>query len=184
MSHDIVDAGLVAGTWNIDPVHSEVGFTVRHLMSKVRGRFQTFSGTVTTGETLLESAVQATIEVSSINTNNAQRDGHLQSADFFDPESGQQLTFVSSGIREGDDGYVIDGDLTINGTTKSVELAAEFLGVAADPRGETRLGAEATVSISRKDYKVDFNIPLDGGKLLIGDKVDITLNIEAVLAQA
>ncbi len=184
MSHDIVDTGLIAGTWQIDPAHSEVGFSVRHLMSKVRGTFQSFTGTVTTGTSLVESAVQASIEVSSVNTNNAQRDGHLRSADFFDPEAGQQLVFASTGIREGDDGYVIAGDLTINGVTRPVELATEFLGVAVDAYGLTRIGAEATVAISRKDYKVDFNVPLEGDKLLIGDKVDITLTIEAVLDQA
>jgi len=119
---------------------------------------------------------------SSISTNNAQRDGHLKSADFFDPTNGGSLAFVSNAIREGADGYVISGDLTINGITKPVDLAAEFLGVAVDAYGATRLGAEAHTSIDRKDFNVTFNVPLDGGKLLIGDKVDITLAIEAVKA--
>lgn len=175
--------GLVAGTWTIDPSHSEVGFRVRHLMSKVRGRFTDFAGTITTTSTdPVDSSVEVTIRSSSIDTGNEQRDAHLKSADFFDPAKGGTLAFGSTRISESADGYVISGDLTINGITKPVDLAAEFLGVDVDAYGSTRLGAEATTSIDRKDFDVTFNIPLDGGKLLIGDKVDITLAIEAVQA--
>lgn len=181
MTQDLAGTGLVAGTWTIDPAHSTVGFTVRHLMSKVRGTFTAFSGEITTTDDPLQSAVNVTITSASINTNNAQRDGHLQSADFFDPDKGQELAFVSTGVRESGDTHVIDGELTINGHTHPVELATEFLGVDTDAYGNTRLGAEATTSISRKDYGVDFNIPLEGGKLLIGDKIDINLEIEAIL---
>lgn len=181
MTSEVTDTiQTVAGTWTIDPAHSEVSFTVRHLMSKVRGSFTDFTGTITTGEDPLDSSVSVTILSSSITTNNAQRDGHLRSADFFDPNNGGELRFVSTTITPAEDGYVISGDLTVNGITKPVQLAAEFLGVATDAFGATRLGAEATTSISRKDFNVDFNIPLEGGKLLIGDKIDITLAIEAV----
>jgi len=172
--------GLVTGTWTIDPAHSEVGFTVRHLMSKVRGRFAEFTGRITTGEQMSDAAVTVSIATASITTGNEQRDAHLRSADFFNPETGGELTFVSTGIQESDEGYVITGDLSVNGITRPADLAAEFLGVATDAYGAIRLGAEATTSISRKDYGVDFNIPLEGGKLLIGDKIDITLSIEAV----
>jgi polyisoprenoid-binding protein YceI len=183
MTQQIETTGLVTGTWSIDPSHSEVGFSVRHLMSKVKGTFADFSGTITTASANpVDSSVEVTIVSSSISTNNAQRDGHLKSADFFDPTNGGSLAFVSNAIREGADGYVISGDLTINGITKPVDLAAEFLGVAVDAYGATRLGAEAHTSIDRKDFNVTFNVPLDGGKLLIGDKVDITLAIEAVKA--
>ncbi|WP_375431506.1 YceI family protein [uncultured Friedmanniella sp.] len=182
MTQETVASGLKAGTWTIDPAHSNVGFTVRHLMSKVRGTFTDFSGQITTTEDLLGSSVSVTITSSSINTNNAQRDGHLQSADFFDPEAGQELVFTSTGVRESGDGHIIDGTLTINGHTHPVELATEFLGVDTDAYGNTRLGAEATTSISRKDYGVDFNVPLEGGKLLIGDKIAINLEIEAILS--
>jgi polyisoprenoid-binding protein YceI len=183
MTQQIETTGLVTGTWSIDPSHSEVGFSVRHLMSKVKGTFADFSGTITTTSAdPVDSSVEVTIVSSSISTNNAQRDGHLKSADFFDPSHGGTLAFVSRSIREGGDGYVIAGDLTINGITKPVELAAEFLGVAVDAYGATRLGAEAHTSIDRKDFNVTFNVPLDGGKLLIGDKVDISLAIEAVKA--
>lgn len=183
MTQQIETTGLVAGTWTIDASHSEVGFSVRHLMSKVKGRFTEFEGAITTGsENPLDSSVEVTITSSSITTGNDQRDGHLKSADFFDPTNGGSLAFASTGISQTADGYVISGDLTINGITKPVDLAAEFLGVAVDAYGATRLGAEATTSIDRKDFNVTFNVPLDGGKLLIGDKVDITLAIEAVQA--
>jgi polyisoprenoid-binding protein YceI len=174
---------LVAGTWTIDPSHSEVTFTVRHLMSKVRGSFAEFTGEVTTtSANPADSSVAVTIASASITTHNEQRDAHLRSADFFDPKTGGTLAFVSKNVTATDDGYVISGDLTINGITKPVDLAAEFLGLGTDPWGNTRLGAEASTSISRKAFGVDFNIPLEGGKLLIGDKVDIHLAIEAVLS--
>lgn len=182
MTAELVGTGLVAGTWTVDPSHSTVGFTVRHLMSKVRGTFADFSGTIVTTGDPTASTVEVAITSASVTTNNAQRDGHLRSTDFFDAEAGQQLVFVSTGVTEGPDGHVIAGDLTINGRTRPVELAAEFLGVAVDAYGVTRLGAEATTSISRKEFGVDFNVPLEGGKLLIGDKIDISLEIEAVLA--
>ncbi len=173
---------LVAGTWTLDTAHSEVGFTVRHLMSKVRGSFTDFSGEIITTGNPLESKVSVTIKSASITTNNAQRDAHLQSADFFDPAKGAELTFVSTSVSATEAGYVITGDLTINGITKSVDLASEFLGVGANAYGGTLLGAEAKTSINRKDFNVTFNIPLDGGNFVIGDKIDITLTIEAAKA--
>ena len=182
MTQALIGSGLKAGTWSIDPTHSTVGFSVRHLMSKVRGSFTEFSGQILTTEDGAASQVEVRIASASITTNNEQRDAHLRSTDFFDAEAGQELVFTSTGVRETADGHVISGDLTINGTTRPVELAAEFLGVEVDAYGATRLGAEATTSISRKEFGVDFNVPLDGGKLLIGDKIDITLEIEAVLS--
>ena len=177
-----VELDLGVGRWTIDPVHSEVGFSVRHLMSKVRGQFTAFSGVITTSGQPELSAVEVSIESGSITTHNEQRDGHLRSADFFDPNSGGELRFVSTGITASAEGYLIHGDLTINGITRPVDLAADFLGVDVDAYGQTRLGAEASTSIDRRDFNVTFNIPLDGGKLLIGDKIDITLNVEAVRA--
>ncbi|MCW2802280.1 MAG: hypothetical protein JWN06_497 [Propionibacteriaceae bacterium] len=182
MTQELEATGLVAGTWTIDPVHSEISFTVRHLMSKVRGSFADFAGEIITTENPLESSINVTIKSASISTNNEQRDAHLRSADFFHPENGGELTFASTGISESGDGYVIAGDLTINGVTRPVELAAEFLGVATDAYGSLRVGAEATTEISRKDFNVDFNVPLEGGKLLIGDKISISLAVEAVQA--
>lgn len=168
---------IVAGTWTVDPSHSEVGFTVRHLMSKVRGSFDKFEGTITTGTTLAETKAEATIDLNSVNTRDEQRDGHLRSADFFDVEKSGPMTFTSTSF----DGEKASGELTIKGVTRTVELDVEFLGIDKDPWGGTRIGFEATTEINRKDFGVDFNVPLDGGKLLVGDKVSISLAIEAVL---
>jgi len=171
---------VIAGIWTIDPSHSEVGFTVRHLMSKVRGQFEKFEGKITTGATLAETKAEATIDLNSINTRDEQRDGHLRSADFFDTENSGPMTFSSLSF----DGTTAKGTLTIKGVSNEVELDVEFLGIDNDPWGNQRIGFEASTEILRKDFGVDFNIPLDGGKLLIGDKVSITLSIQAVLEQA
>jgi polyisoprenoid-binding protein YceI len=168
---------LIAGTWTIDPSHSEVGFTVRHLMSKVRGQFEKFEGTLTTGSDVAETKASATIDLNSINTRDEQRDGHLRSADFFDVENTGPMTFDSLSF----DGETATGNLTIKGVSKPVELDVDFLGVETDPWGGQRIGFEATTEINRKDFGIDFNIPLDGGKFLVGDKVQINLEIQAVL---
>ena len=171
---------IVAGTWTIDASHSEVGFTVRHLMSKVRGQFTKFEGSLTTGTSLEDTRATATIDLNSIDTRDETRDGHLRSGDFFDVENHGAMRFVTTSFS----GSTAVGDLTIKGITRSVELDVEFLVAGQDPWGGSRLGFEATTEISRKDFGVDFNIPLDGGKVLIGDKVSIHLAVEAVLDQA
>jgi polyisoprenoid-binding protein YceI len=173
----VTDTSIVAGTWTIDPSHSEVGFTVRHLMSKVRGQFEKFEGTLTTGATLADTSAEATIDLNSVNTRDAQRDGHLRSADFFDVANHGAMTFRSTSFN----GTTATGELTIKGVTRSVELDVEFLGTDVDPYGNQKIGFEATTEISRKDFGVDFNVPLDGGKLLVGDKVSIVLSIQAAL---
>jgi len=173
---------IPAGTWTIDPSHSEVGFQVRHLMvSKVKGTFDVFSGTITIGEDPLDSSVTAEVDLSSINTRDAQRDGHLKSADFFEVETYPTLTFQSTGVTPSSGGFTVTGDLTIKGVTKSVDLALEFNGVSADPWGGTRSGFSASTEISRKDYGIDFQIPLDGGGAVVGDKITVVLEVEAVL---
>jgi polyisoprenoid-binding protein YceI len=171
---------IVPGTWTIDPSHSEVGFTVRHLMSKVRGQFTKFEGSLTTGSSLEDTRATATIDLNSIETRDEQRDAHLRSADFFDVENHGGMTFTTTSF----DGTTAEGELTIKGVTRPVTLDVEFLGTGNDPWGGSRLGFEATAEISRKDFGVDFNVPLDGGKLLIGDKVSIHLAVEAVLVRA
>ena len=173
------DTDIVAGTWVIDPSHSEVGFTVRHLMSKVRGQFEKFEGQLTTGATLDETRATATIDLNSVNTRDEQRDAHLRSGDFFDVEKSGQMTFTTTSF----DGATASGDLTIKGITKPVELEVEYLGLGQDPWGGQRLGFEATAVISRKDWGVDFNVPLEGGRVLVGDKVTIHLAVEAVRNQ-
>lgn len=177
-------AQITAGTWNFDPTHTEVGFTVRHLMSKVRGKFEKFEASITTAPDITQSTTAATIDLSSINTGTPDRDAHLRSADFFSVESHPTMTFVSTGVvQKSDTEFVVTGDLTIKDVTKPVELAVEFLGEGGDPWGGTRVGVEATTTISRKAFGIDFNIPVQGDKVMIGDKINVVIAGEAVLAQ-
>jgi polyisoprenoid-binding protein YceI len=177
--------GYVAGTWDIDASHSDVSFTVRHMMvSKVRGRFGTFSGEIVTGENLTDSTVTATIDASSIDTNNEQRDGHIRSADFFDVENHPQWTFRSTALRVDGEDLALDGELTIKGVTKPVTLALEVNGFGPDAWGGTRTGFSASTTIDRNDFGVDIKMPLDGGGVVVSDKVQINLEIEGVLRQA
>ncbi len=170
---------LTAGTWAIEPMHSECGFTVRHPgMSKVRGRFNTFSGSATINDDLTAASVEAIIDLSSVDTNNPDRDGHLTSGDFFNAETHPQMTFVSTSATE--DKLV--GELTINGTTKTVELDVDYHGVAIDNFGMTRAGFSATGTIRRGDFGINFNAPLGMDGMLISDKVAIELEIQLVPA--
>jgi polyisoprenoid-binding protein YceI len=177
--------GYIAGTWDIDTSHSDVSFTVRHMMvSKVRGRFGAFSGEIVTSEDLSGSSVTATIDASSIDTNNEQRDGHIRSADFFDVENHPQWTFRSTALRADGDDFALDGELTIKGVTRLATLALEINGFGPDAWGGTRAGFSATTTIDRNDFGVDIKMPLDGGGVVVSDKVQISLEIEAVLRQA
>lgn len=174
--------GYLAGTWDVDPVHSDVSFTVRHMMvSKVRGRFASFSGEIVTGEDVTDSSVAASIDPASVDTGNAQRDADLRSADFFDVENHPLWTFRSTGVRVDGDGLVVDGELTIKGVARSVPLALEVNGIGPDVSGGTRAGFSATTTIDRSDFGVDIKLPLDGGGVVVGDKVQVSLEIEAVL---
>jgi polyisoprenoid-binding protein YceI len=182
MSTTLESTGLKAGTWVIDPVHSQVGFVVRHLMvSKVKGSFEKFDGTITIAEDPLQSAVTATIDLDSITTANADRDQHLRSADFFEVETYPAMTYRSTAVRPRGSDYTVEGELTLHGVTRPVELVLEFNGVSPDPWGGTRAGFSAETEISRKDFGIDFNMPLDGGGVVVGDKVKIQLEIEATL---
>lgn len=172
----------LAGTWRIDGVHSDVSFSVRHMMvSKVKGRFGSFEGTIVTGATPLDSSLTATVDLVSIDTNNADRDNHIRSADFFDTDANQTLSYRSTGVRPDGNDYVVDGELTLKGVTKPVALHLEVNGFGPDAYGGTRAGFSATTTISRSDFGVDINLPMDGGGVVIGDKVQISLEIEAVL---
>jgi polyisoprenoid-binding protein YceI len=174
--------GYVAGTWDIDTVHSEVGFTVRHMMvSKVRGRFTAYSGQIVTGKNPLESSVTADIDLASIQTGAEQRDQHIRSADFFDVEKYPTMTYRSTGVRADGGDYVVDGDLTLKGVTKQVPLKLELNGFGPDPYGGTRAGFSATGEISRSEFGVDFNAAMETGGVVVTDKVTISLEIEAVL---
>jgi polyisoprenoid-binding protein YceI len=171
-----------AGTWTIDPTHTEIGFTVRHLMSKVRGKFDTFEGTVVTADDVTASTVEVSVDLSSINTGTADRDAHLRSADFFEVDTYPSMTFKSTGVKqESDEEFVLTGDLTIKGVTKPIELEVEFLGEGGDPWGGTRVGIEAKGEMSRKEFGIDFNVPVSGDKVMIGDKIKLNIVAEAVL---
>lgn len=173
--------GLTAGTWVIDPTHTEIGFSVRHLMSKVRGKFEQFEGHLVVAENPAESQATATVQLSSITTSNGQRDDHLRSSDFFDVETSPVMTFTTNAVSVDADTITATGDLTVKGVTKPVQLDVDYLGTGGDPWGGTRVGLEATTTISRREFGIDFNIPLEGDKVMIGDKITVTLNVEAVL---
>jgi polyisoprenoid-binding protein YceI len=175
--------GYVVGNWTVDPVHSEIGFSVRHLMvSKVRGRFTRVEGSITTAENPLDSVVNVVIDLASITTHNEQRDAHLRSADFFNVDADPKMTFRSTGVRRtGESTFVVDGDLTIRGVTRPVSLDVEVNGFGPDPYGGTRAGFSATGEIDRHDFGVSWNAAIEGGGVVVGDKVRILLEIEAVL---
>jgi len=175
--------GYVAGTWTIDPVHSEVGFSVRHMMvSKVRGRFTNFSGEIVTGADPFTSSATAEIDLKSITTGQDQRDEHLRSADFFEVEKYPTMTYRSTGARFEDGNYILDGELTLKGVTKSVPLVLEFNGFGPDPYGGTRAGFTASGEINRRDFNVSFSTPMQNGGAVVADKITLHLEIEAVLA--
>lgn len=172
---------LTAGTWAIDTVHSTVGFSVRHLMvSKVRGTFNDFTGAITVAEDGT-AAVTAEIQVASIDTKNADRDAHIKSADFFDAEQYPTATFTSTAVRAKGDDYVVEGEFTLHGVTRPVELALEFNGVNPGMGNGPVAGFEATTVLNRKDFGITIDMPLEGGGAVVGDKITITLEIEAGL---
>ena len=178
-------SALTPGTWTIDPAHSTVGFVARHLMiTKVRGRFTDFSGSIEVGENPLQSHVVATVNLASVDTGDAGRDAHLRNADFFDLEGGGSptMTFVSTGIKDDDGDYVLFGDLTINGVSRQVEFDLEFDGVNVDPWNNTKAGFAASTEINRKDFGLEWNVALETGGVLVGDKVKVQLDIQAAKA--
>ena len=169
------------GTWIIDPFHTTIGFWVRHAMvAKVRGNFDTYSGSFTIdGDNLSASRAELTIESASINTNSADRDAHLTSADFLDAESFPTITFVSTAVAAKGDEILVTGDLTIHGVTKSVEVKYEFVGASTDPYGTNKVGFEGTAKISRKDFGLVWNAALETGGVLVGDEIHLTFDVEA-----
>jgi polyisoprenoid-binding protein YceI len=177
--------GYVVGTWDIDTAHSTVGFSVRHMMvSKVRGYFRDFSAEIVTAEVPEQSTVTATIDLSSIDTRQEQRDAHIRSADFFDVESYPQMSFRSTAVRTQGPDWFVDGELTLKGHTRPVTLALELNGFGADPYGGYRAGFSAKTEINRNDFGVDIKMPMDGGGVVVSDKISVELEIEAVLRTA
>lgn len=176
-------ADLTPGVWNVDPAHSGLNFTVKHLMvSKVRGRFQSFSGTIVIDEEAVKSSVNATAQVSSIDTNDNARDEHLRTGDFFDAEKFPTIELRSTKVEKKGSDYILHGDLTIKDVTKSVAFDLEFEGVGKDPWGNVKAGFSASAEINRKDFGLEYNAILETGGVLIGEKVKIELDIQAVKA--
>jgi polyisoprenoid-binding protein YceI len=171
---------LTAGTWNVDALHSEIGFAARHVMvSRIRGHFNEFAAVVTIAQPFEQSTVEATVQMGSVDTHSASRDTHVMSADLFDVENNPTMTFKSTMVTDDS----LRGDLTIKGITKPVSFDLDFGGIcAADPWGGTRAGFEATTQINSKDFDLKWNRGLAVGGVLIGEKVKIALYVELVRA--
>lgn len=175
-------AGLNAGTYAIDAAHASAGFSVRHMgIAKVRGHLAITGGTITIGDEVEDSSVTVEMDPATVNTRNADRDAHLRSADFFAVEEFPTWTFTSTAVRPAGEDYVIVGDLTMHGVTKSVELATEYTGSTPDEAG-SRIGFEARTEISRKDFGLTWNVALEAGGVMVSDKVVIEIELEAVTA--
>ncbi len=183
MTSTITDRTALTGSYILDPAHSRLGFVARHAMvTKVRGSFNEFEGTATIdGADPSRSTVSITIEVASIDTRNAQRDGHLRTNDFLDVEKYPQITFVSTALEhDGGDDFRVTGELSIHGVTKSVAFPVEFQGAATDPFGNQRIGFEGSLVINRKDWGVSWNAALETGGVLVGEKVTLEFEISAI----
>ncbi len=178
----MTDLSNVSGTWNLDVAHTRVGFSAKHAMvTTVRGAFGEFEGSLTLdGHNPAGSKAEVTIQAASFGSGNEQRDGHVRGEDFLDVANYPTLTFRSTSVRTDGDDFVLVGDLTIRGTTRPVEIAVELEGVEKDPFGNQRIGFSGETTISRKDFGLTWNVPLDGGGILVSDKVKITLDVSAV----
>lgn len=177
----VIDSEVPAGIWTIDPAHSSINFSVRHLMvSRVRGTLGTFSGEITVSHDGVPS-VSAQVAVGSVSTGNDDRDTHLKSAKFFDVEQYPTATFASTDVRpDGAGGYILNGDFTLKGITKPISLALAFNGMSAGMGQGPVAGFAASVTLNRKDFGVDINMPLETGGVVLDDKVTVTLDIEAL----
>lgn len=174
-------ASAWGATYEVDASHSNVKFSVRHLFSKVSGEFKDIKGSFDFDEKKLGTSTgEFSVPVATVNTNNEKRDTHLKAPDFFDAANHPMLTFKTKSVKGTAKKLKIEGDLTLRGVTKPVTFEGEFLGQDKDPWGGTRAGFTAKTKISRKDYGINFNKVLESGKVLVGDEVEIELNIEAV----
>ncbi len=174
--------GYIAGTWDIDPVHSHIGFVARHLMvSKVRGNFTKFEGQIITADDPMQSSATATIDTTSFDTSNQQRDDDVRGENFLDAANYPTMTYRSTGIRRSGDSLVADGDLTIRGITRPVQLALEVNGFGPDPFGGTRAGFSATGEINRTDFGIRANMAIPGGGVMVSEKIQLTIEVEAAL---
>ncbi len=173
-----------AATWQIDTTHSTLSFKIRHMLSKTGGQFTDWSGTIEAGDDLTKGSVNIEIQAASIDTRDEKRDEHLRSADFFDVETYPTLTFESTKVEMDGDNYVLHGNLTMHGVTQPVEIPFEFHGTATDPWGNTKAGFSGTVTIDRKDFGIVWNQNLDQGGVVLGDDVEIQIDIAAAKAEA
>jgi polyisoprenoid-binding protein YceI len=173
-------ATAAASTYSIDPAHSDVSFKIRHLISKVPGQFHTFDGTIVADfDNLKASSVEFTIDAASIDTANEDRDKHLRSEDFFNVADNPQITFKSTKIeKSGDNDYAVTGLLTMNGVTNAVILPVTYLGEITDPWGNTKAGFAIETTLDRKDYDIIWNKALDAGGTVLGNDVEITINLQ------
>lgn len=171
-----------AGTWTLDPAHSSVGFTARHLMvSKVRGGFSDYTADIEIGERPEDSRVDVTVQIASVSTGDPKRDGHLVSPDFFDVATYPTMTFRTTGVRPvSADEWKVDGELTVRDVTRPVTLDVEFAGVSQDPWGSARAGFSASTDIDREAFGLTWNQALEGGGVLVGKKVKVEIEVEAV----
>ena len=174
--------GYIAGTWDIDPVHSHIGFVARHLMvSKVRGNFTKFEGQIITAADPLQSTATATIDTTSIDTSNEQRNGDVAGENFLDTANHPTMTYRSTGIRPDGNDFIVDGELTIRGITHPVELKLEINGFGPDPFGNTKAGFSATGEINRTEYGITANMAIPGGGVMVSEKIQLTIEVEATL---
>ena len=170
------------GTWAIDPTHTNVEFVARHLVSKVRGRFEQFAGTFTVAENPLDSRVEVTVDAASVKTGAEQRDGHLLSADFFDADNFKELRFASTGVAAAGDEWLLDGELTIKDVTRPVQLHFAYLGAAVDPYGNEKVAFSAWAEVDREEFGLTWNAALETGGVLVGRKVRLEFEIQAARA--
>jgi len=173
-----------SGTWTIDPAHSSIEFVARHLMvTKVRGSFGSFRGTIEIADNPTESAIAIEVDMDSVVTGSTDRDGHLKSADFFDVESHPQMTFASTSIIEKGDGYQLTGELTVKGTTNPLTLDVDYLGVMTDPWGNAKAAFSASGEVNREDWGLTWNAPLEAGGVLVSKTAKIEIEVQAARAQ-
>jgi len=182
MSATVTATTPITGTWAVDPTHSSVEFSVKHLgIASVKGAFREFEGALVIGDDLAAATATGVVKVASVDTNEAQRDEHLRSPDFFDAATYPELTFASTAIRPVDDEvFEIDGEITLHGATKPITLTAEIQGFEQDPWGNERIGLEIRGQLSRGEFGMTFNQALGSGNMLVSDKVKLSLDISAV----
>jgi len=173
-----------SGTWNLDPAHSSIEFVARHLVvTKVRGGFGSFTGTIEIADNPTESVISIEVDMASVATGSADRDGHLTSPDFFDVENHPHMTFVSTSIIDKGDGYQVTGDLTVRGVTNPMTLDVDYLGVMTDPWGNAKAAFSASGEVNREDWGLTWNAPLEAGGVLVSKTAKIEIEAQAARAE-